>query len=86
MDNTGERRDLPSPAQPGDLPRVEVLRRDHESEVEFVTVMTFDSLQNVIEFQGEDYQRAYVPDAAQAVLSRWDKVCAHYETIESREP
>jgi antibiotic biosynthesis monooxygenase (ABM) superfamily enzyme len=65
---------------------VELVSRDLGDEVEFVTLMTFDSLQNVIEFQGEDYQRAYVPDAAQAVLSRWDKVCAHYETIESREP
>ncbi len=25
--------------------------------------MTFDSLQNVIEFQGEDYTRCYVPEA-----------------------
>ena len=39
------------------------------NEVEFVTVMTFESLQNVIDFQGKDYQKSYVPDAAQKVLS-----------------
>jgi hypothetical protein len=60
---------------------VEVLRRDHESEVEFVTVMTFDSLQNVIEFQSEDYERSYVPDVARAVLSRWDETAAHFEVL-----
>ena len=50
----------------------EILRRNHENEVEFVTIITFESLQNVIEFQGEDYTRCYVPDAAQKVLKRWD--------------
>jgi len=47
--------------------------------------MTFDSLQNVIAFQGEDYTRCYVPAAAQKLLKRWDKVSAHYEAIEIRE-
>jgi heme-degrading monooxygenase HmoA len=63
---------------------IEVLRQDRESETEFVTVMTFDSMQNVIEFQGEDYRRAYVPDAAQEVLARWDPVSEHYEVRETR--
>ena len=64
---------------------LELLSRDLGEEVEFVTIMTFDSLQNVVDFQGEDYKRAYIPDAAKAVLSRWDEVCAHYETVESSE-
>jgi antibiotic biosynthesis monooxygenase (ABM) superfamily enzyme len=64
---------------------IELLTRDLGDEVEFVTIMTFDSLQNVIDFQGEDYKRCYVPDAAKAVLSRWDKVSSHYETVEERE-
>jgi hypothetical protein len=38
-------------------------------------------LQNVIEFQGEEYKRAYVPDDAKAVLKHWDPESAHYETI-----
>ena len=58
---------------------IELLRREYEDEVEFVTIMTFDSLQNVIDFQGEDYATAYVPDAAQKVLKRWDKTSAHFE-------
>lgn len=62
---------------------VEVLRREHPTETEFVTIMTFDSLQSVINFQGEDYERAYVPDVAQVVLSRWDSRSAHFEVLEA---
>ncbi len=64
---------------------IELFRRDLDDEVEFVTIMTFDSLQNVIDFQGEDYTRCYVPDAAQLVLKRWEQVAAHYEAVEHRE-
>ena len=60
---------------------IEVLRRDHGSETEFITIMTFESLQSVIDFQGEDYARAYVPDAAQKILQRWDSEAAHYDVL-----
>lgn len=63
---------------------IELLRMDLDDEVEFVTIMTFDSLQNVIDFQGEEYARCYVPEAAQKVLKRWDQRSAHYEAIEYR--
>jgi antibiotic biosynthesis monooxygenase (ABM) superfamily enzyme len=62
----------------------EVFRRVHASEVEFVTIITFDSLDSVIAFQGEDYARAYVPEEAQDVLSRWDQTCAHFEVLGER--
>jgi antibiotic biosynthesis monooxygenase (ABM) superfamily enzyme len=64
---------------------IELLRRELDDEVEFVTIMTFDSLQNVIDFQGEDYARCYVPDEARAVLKRWDQYSAHYEAVEYRD-
>lgn len=64
---------------------IELFRRDLEQEVEFVTIMTFDRLQNVIDFQGEDYTRCYVPEAAQRVLERWDDRSAHYDSVERRE-
>ena len=63
---------------------ITVLRQEHASEVEFVTIVRFDSIQNVIDFQGEDYKRCYVPDAAQKVLSRWDQTAEHYEVVEAR--
>ena len=61
---------------------IEVLRKDNGDEIEFITIITFDSIQNVIDFQGEDYTRSYVPDVAQAVLKRWDNHCSHYEAID----
>lgn len=64
---------------------IEVLRIELEDEVEFVTIMTFESLQNVIDFQGENYKRCYVPDVAQKVLKRWDQESTHYELIETRK-
>lgn len=59
---------------------LELLYRDLGEEVEFLTIMTFDSIESIVGLQGENYERAYVPDAAKAVLSRWDETCAHYET------
>ena len=67
------------------LKKFEILRFELEDEVEFVTMITFDSLNDVIAFQGEEYQTAYVPDAAQKVLKRWDLDTIHYELIETRE-
>ena len=64
---------------------IEVLGIELEDEVEFVTIMTFESLQNVIDFQGENYKRCYVPDVAQKVLKRWDQQSMHYELIQTRE-
>ncbi len=63
---------------------IELLRRDLDGEVLFITIMSFDSIQNVIDFQGADYERCYVPDAAQKILTRWDERSAHYEVKETR--
>lgn len=63
---------------------VEVLRIELEDEVEFVTIMTFESLQNVIDFQGANYKKSYVPEVAQKVLKHWDLEATHYELIETR--
>ena len=64
---------------------MELLRKNHDDEVEFITMMTFESLQNVIDFQGEDYARCYVPDPAKKVLKRWDEYAIHYEVLEIRK-
>ena len=59
---------------------LELMSRSVGNEVEFMTIMTFDSIDNIVDLQGEDYERAYVPDVARAVLSRWDEYCLHYQT------
>lgn len=66
------------------LRKMEVLRFDHDDEVEFVTMMTFDSLEQVVQLQGDDYRKCYVPDAAKAVLSRWQDEATHFSLVETR--
>ncbi len=58
---------------------IQVLRRSRDTDVEFVTMMTFGRLEDVRNFQGDEYKRAYVPEAAQRLLSHWDAFSAHYE-------
>lgn len=64
--------------------KIEVLRRPLGDEVEFITVMEFDDLDSVKAFVGEDYEQAYVPDEARAILSRFDERSQHYEVEEVR--
>ena len=58
---------------------IQLLRRDLEGEVEFVTIMWFESLAAVRAFAGKDYEVAVVPPKARAVLSRFDARSQHYE-------
>ena len=58
---------------------IQLLRRKVSQEVEFVTIMLFDSLDAVREFAGEDYEAAVVPEKARAVLSHFDARSQHYE-------
>lgn len=58
---------------------IQLLRRNVGNEVEFVTIMLFDSLDAVREFAGEDYEAAVVPEKARAVLSHFDHRSQHYE-------
>jgi len=58
---------------------IELLRRPFGGEVEFMTIMTFDSLDAVRVFAGDDYEAAYVPEMARVVLSRFDARSQHYE-------
>lgn len=60
---------------------ISLCRRDLGEEVEFVTIMWFDSLDAVRTFAGESYEHAVVPPKARAVLSRFDATSAHYETV-----
>jgi heme-degrading monooxygenase HmoA len=59
--------------------RIQLLRRDLGDEVEFVTIMWFDSLDAVHEFAGDDFEVAVVPPKARAVLKRFDGRSQHYE-------
>jgi hypothetical protein len=63
---------------------IDLMRRELGGEVEFQTLMWFDSLESIIAFVGEDYAVSHVPDAARAVLKRYDVRAAHFEVIDRR--
>jgi antibiotic biosynthesis monooxygenase (ABM) superfamily enzyme len=58
---------------------IHLFRRNLGDEVEFVTVMWFDTIEAVRAFAGEDYEVAVVPKKARALLSRFDARSQHYE-------
>jgi len=68
---------------PGFL-HIDLMRRDLDGEVEFQTLMWFTDLQAIRAFMGEDYTVSHVPEAARAVLSRFDDRAAHFEVVERR--
>jgi hypothetical protein len=63
---------------------IDLMRRVAGDEVEFQTLMWFDSLEAIKAFMGEDYAVSHVPDAARAVLKRFDSHAAHFEVLDRR--
>ena len=63
--------------------RIELLRAPAGEEVEFATVMWFDSMAAIKAFAGADYETAVVPPKARAVLKRFDARSKHYEVREA---
>ena len=63
---------------------IHLLRRSlpAEEEVEFITIMWFDTLDAVRQFAGEDYEAAVVPPEARKLLKRFDARSAHYNVLE----
>ncbi len=58
---------------------IQLLRRTMGDEVEFMTIMWFDSIDAIRTFAGEDYEKAVVPAKARALLLRFDERSQHYE-------
>ena len=64
---------------------IDLVRRERDHDVEFMTLMWFDTLGSVKEFVGEDYETAHVPAQARAVLTDFDRRSAHYGVLDRRE-
>ena len=58
-----------------------LLRRRCGNEVEFVTVMLWDSVEALRCFAGNDYEQAIVPAERRKLLSHCDERSAHYEIL-----
>lgn len=63
---------------------IDLMRRDRADEVEFQTIMWFDSLASIEAFVGPESEISHVPAAARAVLKRFDARAAHYTVIDRR--
>jgi antibiotic biosynthesis monooxygenase (ABM) superfamily enzyme len=63
---------------------IDLLRRELQGTVEFITIMWFESLDAVRAFAGADYERAVIPPTARKLLLRFDDRSAHYEVRERR--
>ncbi|TFH04468.1 MAG: antibiotic biosynthesis monooxygenase [Candidatus Thorarchaeota archaeon] len=53
--------------------KIQLFRHESKDEVEFMTVMYFNTLDGIRQFAGEDYTLAVVPQKARDVLSRFDE-------------
>jgi heme-degrading monooxygenase HmoA len=62
----------------------DMLRRDLDGEVAFITITRFESLEAVRAFAGDDYERAVIEPEARALLSRCDETSEHYEVVLDR--
>ena len=56
-----------------------LLRHPAGDEVEFVTIILWESLEHVRAIAGADYERAVVPEDRRRYLSRWDEKATHMD-------
>jgi heme-degrading monooxygenase HmoA len=63
-----------------------LLRKSSDHEVEFITMMLFDSLDVIRAVAGSDYELAVIPEERRRYLSRWDETAAHYEVTSVQRP
>ncbi|MFT5433727.1 MAG: heme-degrading monooxygenase HmoA [Myxococcota bacterium] len=61
------------------------LPKTDATEVEFLTVLWFESLPDVKALTGDDFEVAHVPPDARALLLRFDARSRHYDHIRGRE-
>lgn len=63
-----------------------LLRRAAGDEVEFITIIFWDSIDDIRALAGPDYTRAVVPEERRRYLSRYDQTAGHYDVASSQLP
>jgi heme-degrading monooxygenase HmoA len=63
-----------------------LLRKDGPDEVEFITIMLWDSIDALRAFAGPNYEASIIPDDRSKHLSHHDAKAAHYEIVSTHKP
>jgi heme-degrading monooxygenase HmoA len=58
-----------------------LLRRVLGSEVEFITILLWDSVDSIRAVAGADYEKAVIPEERRKYLARYDAKAEHYEIV-----
>jgi len=61
-----------------------LMRRLVGDEVEFVTMIFWESLEDLRAVAGANYETAIIPEERKRYLKRFDMKAAHYEVVERR--
>lgn len=62
-----------------------LFRRTVGSEIEFVTIILWDSLDDVRAVATDDYEKAVIPEDRLPLLSRYDARAVHYEVVSTKD-
>jgi heme-degrading monooxygenase HmoA len=63
-----------------------LLRRENAGEVEFITILLWESLDDLRAFAGPDYETSIIPEERRKYLTRHEEKAAHYEVAASHIP
>lgn len=64
----------------------QLLRRDLGHEIEFVTILFFDSIDDIKALTGADHETAVIPAERKQHLSRYDSKAVHYDVAATHKP
>jgi heme-degrading monooxygenase HmoA len=62
-----------------------LLRRVAGDEIEFITIMLWDSIESIRAVAGEEYETAVIPEERPKYLAHYDAKSTHYEIVSTHQ-
>jgi len=63
-----------------------LLRKEAAGEVEFITILLWESIEALKAFTGPDYETSVIPEERRKYLARHEAKAKHYEVVSVRKP